>query len=76
MVDMEDFLRERTEALLSLDIAKINAYLANHGSVTLPNNEMGWCAIHKARTGITDFPEQEKEISRQWLKERGYKSLS
>lgn len=66
---MEAFLNDRNEALLSLDIDKINAYLRKYGSPELSNDEVGWRAIHKARTAITAFSESERQKSRDWLAE-------
>ena len=67
------FQEERNAALLSLDHAKIEAYAAKY-NVQLPNNKQAfWAGIHKARLQIADIPDEEKEISRQWLHEHGFK---
>lgn len=68
---MKDFIRDRNEALLSLDLKKINAYMRKYGSVELPDNEIGWRAVHKARTAILDLPADEKQKSKDWLAAHG-----
>ena len=57
----KQFEEERNAALLSLDRAKIEAYLDF------------WAGIHKARIQIDDFSDEVKEASLQWLQENGYK---
>jgi len=72
--DIQQFLKERREALLSLDRKKITAFAKkwnpeiDHDS--LPP-EGFWRGVHKARTACTDLPENERQKSREWLKKRG-----
>lgn len=67
------FVVERNAALRSLDRSKIEAYARKHG-VGLPQDEMTfWAGIHKARLQITSFTEEEREVSRRWLKEHGFR---
>lgn len=72
-IDIDDFLRDRHEALMSLDLAKVNKYRVKYGEKPMPDTEAARAAIHKARTIITTFPEEEKIISRAWLTDHGYK---
>lgn len=67
MIDLAEFVRERDEALASCDLERVNAYAAKYGGPKLPDNVVGWAAIHKARTGILSLPEPEKQKSRDWL---------
>ena len=69
-----DFVRDRDAALLSLDREKILAYFRKY-HVRIPQNEkVLWASIHKARLSILcGIPESEKEKSRQWLRENGFK---
>lgn len=72
-MDINKFVKERNEALLSLDKKKITAYAKKYW-VSMPKDELiFWAGIHKARLGIKDFPDDEKEKSRIWLKENGFK---
>ena len=71
-MNIKKFVQERDEALLSLDEKKIRAYGKKYG-VPFPKDELVfWAGIHKARTAITSFPEDEKERSRKWLIEHGF----
>jgi hypothetical protein len=71
------FVKARDEALLSMDLPRINAYLAAYGSnLILKDDEIGWMAVHKARTGATSLPQSERETSVKWLSERGYRSFA
>ena len=70
-LDIDEFVKDRNAALLSLDLATINAYLVKYGSRPMPDTEIAWRGIHKARTAITAFPEPERQKSRDWLAEHG-----
>jgi hypothetical protein len=67
------FVGERNAALRSLDRNKIEAYARKYG-INLPKDEIVfWAGIHKARLQITSFTEEEREVSRRWLKEHGFR---
>lgn len=72
--DVQEFLRERDEALLSLDKEKIIAYCRKYG-VQLErfsdNDEVFWRAVHKAICNITTMPEEVRARSEKWLYEHG-----
>ena len=73
--DQEEFLKERRHALLSMDKTTIESYLHKYG-VRIPSNEdTFWISIHMARTGAKDLPMEQRIISKQWLRERGYRSM-
>ena len=66
----KQFLKDRREVLLSLDIKKAKAYCRKY-KLPIPKNEIVLLAgLHKARCEITDIPKKEKDISRKWLIER------
>lgn len=69
------FIKDRNEALLSMDLEKVRAYVKKYGESAPTNDEILLCAIHKARTAITTFPIEERKKSKQWLTERGYQSM-
>lgn len=70
--EIEAFVRDRDEALLSLDEAKIRAYMVKYSIRNIATtDEAFWRAIHKARTGIKNFPADEKQKSKIWLAARG-----
>lgn len=70
-----DFIRDRDEALLSLDRQKIEAYLTKYGSPIPPDDQIFWAGIHKARTAIKSISDEERQKSIDWLKARGLTSL-
>ena len=74
--DFTDFIRERDSALRSLDEEKIKAYMAKWCARYPENTQVFWASVHKARLGITSFTEEEKEISRKWLREHGFKPVA
>lgn len=72
-MDLNNFVKERNEALLSLDRDKILAYMKKYQvSTPTDDNEVFWASIHKAILVIS-APEDKKEQSRKWLREHGFK---
>lgn len=69
--DFETFIKDRDEALLSLDPAKIRAYAAKYDTPSPDDDAVIIAGAHKAITALTNIPEETREISRQWLRERG-----
>lgn len=80
MDELEQFKADRKDALLSLDKAKILAYLEKYDSpanatLTTTRDEIFWKAVHMAITGAMDLPIEFRRKSKAWLTERGLKSL-
>ena len=70
---IENFVKERDEALLSLDKAKILACAEKYG-VRLPKNELVfWASVHKSILAINSADEAQKAKSKAWLLEHGFK---
>lgn len=69
--DLKQFVKERNEALLSLDKDKIVAYMKKY-DVKVPPDRVFWASVHKAILGINVTMEQ-KENSKIWLIEHGFK---
>jgi hypothetical protein len=70
--DMSQFLKERDEVLLSMDMDRIIAYCEKYG-ISIPASERVFLAgIHNARIGILDFPKEEKVKSVAWLIQNGF----
>lgn len=71
---IQGFVKDRNEALLSLDKEKIDAYCKKY-NVQLPESEkVYWMAVHKAIAGLiglTGDARRTQEKSVQWLAERG-----
>lgn len=74
---MEDFIKERNEALLSLDRERILAYGKKY-NVKFPEDEkIFWAGIHKAICSLYLIPvnkitKSQYEKSKEWLKENGF----
>lgn len=74
---MEDFIKERNEALLSLDKEKILAYGKKY-NVKFPEDEkILWAGVHKAICNLYLIPvnkitKEQYEKSKEWLKENGF----
>lgn len=77
--ELQQFLNERNEALLSLDEAKIRAYMDKWSGPDYPLNkaspEVFWRAVHKAITGCISLPLEFRMKSKAWLDERGSNSM-
>ena len=71
--DMNQWLADRKEALLSLDKNKILEYSRKYYSDSgyyEADEQAFWIGVHKARSGSIDLPEFERRVSMAWLKER------
>lgn len=65
--NMSDFVKERNEALFSLDEDKIKAYFKKYG-VPIPGNEIVfWGGIYKIIYNIKDAPKELKHKAYEWL---------
>lgn len=70
---IENFVKERDEALLSLDKAKILAYAEKY-DVRFPKNELVfWASVHKSILAINSADEAQKAKSKAWLLKHGFK---
>lgn len=79
-MNMKRFLRSRRKVMLSMDREKILKHMKRYNEpqvYTAMENasaEVFWGAVHKGRSGMTDIPKYEREMSRQWLRKRGWES--
>lgn len=76
--DIEEFLRERDEILLSLDgdyidTEKLDAYCRKYDMPIPLNNKVVLAGLHKARFHWTKCPADKREDSKRWLKKNGFK---
>lgn len=55
------FVRERNEALLSLDRDKIVAYCNKYGIMIPASEEVFWLGVHKAIRNIPSIPDAAKK---------------
>lgn len=70
-----DFVKERNEALFSLDRKKIEAYMIKYGEPQCVNTPdfIFWAGVYKAICEIKDAPEELAVKARSWLKENGFR---
>lgn len=76
VVSAAAFVKDRHEALMSMQIDKINAYRAKYGMRPMHDSEEDWRVVHMARTAALDLPEDERKSSREWLRARGMKPMA
>ena len=69
---LAEMVADRDAALLSLDEAEIRAYGLKYGERFASDPAVFWLAVHRARLAIAGFPEEAKQVSRDWLAEHGY----
>jgi hypothetical protein len=73
--DLAEFLKERNDMLLSLDIEWAKAFHRKHNpTLLIPADDVVEIGLHKARVAAASLPQAERDISRRWLTERGYAS--
>jgi hypothetical protein len=72
---VEQFKEDRRKALLSLDLARVRAYMRKYGERPPDDDQMLLVSIHKARTGAKDLPQSARLHSKRWLTVRGYSSM-
>lgn len=69
----KQFLKERKEALLGMDLAKLRAFQEKWSpSAPTVNDTVLEISLHKARTAAKDLPDDARLASKKWLEERGY----
>ena len=65
--NMSDFVKERNEALFSLDEDKIKAYCKKYGVHISKNETAFWGGIYKSICNINDAPNELKHKAYEWL---------
>lgn len=68
------FIADRYDALVNLDLVKFKAYMRKYGegdTIRTMNDQTLIASMHYARINLDTMPEEEKEKSRQWLKDHG-----
>ena len=65
------FVKERNEALFSLDRQRIEAYLKKRGLGIPEDDTVFWASIYKCIYNITDAPAELKEQALAWLHAHG-----
>ena len=70
--DIRQFVKERDEALLSMDREKMLAYCRKYGISIAPDEKVFLAGMHQARLGVLDIPEEEQVKSVIWLMQNGF----
>jgi len=65
--DRDEFLKDRRDTLLSLDVAKMRAYAKKWGARVPSSDGMCLWSMHMARTVCFDLPDGERDLSSDWL---------
>ena len=68
------FVKERNQALFSLDRHKITEYFRKRGSDVPKNDIVFWAAVYKCICNIKDAPAELKEHAEMWLRSHGMSS--
>jgi hypothetical protein len=72
MIDYKNFVRDRDEALLSLDKEKILDYMKKYGaSYKFSSDFVFWVSVHKAILQLNSATNEQKDKSFSWLLENG-----
>ena len=71
-MDTKQFVKDRNEALLSLDKDKIIAYLNKYGIPVPANEKVFWAGVHKGIVNMKAAPKEQKFDSMLWLVEHGF----
>lgn len=71
-MNIKQFIKERDEALLSLDKEKITKFAKKHG-VPIPKDETAfWAGVHKAIWNLNSANAEQKLNSMMWLTNHGF----
>jgi len=74
--EIEQFVKERDEVLLSGDLLRLRAFHAKHNPDSKsPSDELLEVGLHKSRTAAKSLPVEARLLSKRWLREHGYSSL-
>ena len=68
---INDFVKERNEALFSLDEQRIRAYADKYGVKVPEKPIVFWASVYKAIYNITNAPTELKQKAKEWLDENG-----
>lgn len=72
-MSLKNFIKERDEALLSLDKEKITKFLRKCGTPVPENETVFWAGVHKAICHLNSANAGQKLNSMIWLANHGFK---
>lgn len=71
-IDIKRFVKERDEALLSLDKTKILAFYKKYGLPYSKNEKVFWATVYKCIFHINASTAQQKLDAQYWLIKNGF----
>lgn len=73
MIDLDTFVADRNEALLSLSEDKIKSFIRKYLLPMPHSDDAFWLGVHIARCQIQGLPLEARIESYEWLSRRGHK---
>lgn len=70
---MSKYQDELKAVLLTYDMDKIKTFMRKYNKNTPENSLVFWAGVHKGICNLPNCTDEEKEFSRNWLKEHGFK---
>ena len=70
---MSKYQDELKAVLLTYDMDKIKTFMRKYNKNTPENSLVFWEGVHKGICNLPNCTDKEKELSRNWLKEHGFK---
>lgn len=71
-MSFDEFLRERNDAILSMDEGKIRDFSRKYGIPEPQEDIVFWAGIHKSILALNAASEEQKTASKAWLTEHGF----
>lgn len=71
-MSFDEFLRERNDAILSMDEEKIRDYDRKYGVSEPQEDIVFWAGIHKSILALKAASEEQKMASKAWLDRHGF----
>ena len=72
-MNIEKFVKERNEAMFSLEKEKIVAYCKKYGIHIPENEQVFWAGVYKYILSIENSPEHLRQKAIEWLDGHGFK---
>ena len=70
---MSKYQDELKAVLLTYDMDKIKTFMRKYNKNSPENSLVFWAGVHKGICNLPNCTDEEKEFSRNWLKEHGFK---
>lgn len=74
--EMRKFVKERNDALLSLDKEKIQQYCNKYGIPIPLDEKLFWASVHLSIVHLNAGTDEQKLISVVWLRQNGFSTIA